>query len=741
MLVQIAEGEQESAKIGLFGWFRLSPTVRSVSSTALMPKIYNIINSASNTSPGALSFVGLTAPGMQTAEQRTPTQHCTSTDYDTPTDKIAADDIIVPRRIWIHPQLRDSALLTCRVLLGDAAAMPSTEMDLQRVVFPEFAHESPSRRIVDKFDILLPQRNRGMALRFAQIMNALDIEGDPEHMAFADLLRWSKIKSLTQVFVTFCDQLLNLTYQGSVLDSIVIPAVYKVMGEQLLSPQRSDDYNSNLKQTFTMIVLAIAALTQYRENKVAAQPYLKCFIALREMSLIGLSRLIQPLIGEYDEDEPIEIKNKQFVDTLVATGHIKELFMTLILAIVQDEQCCIIENYQILYSVLEGVREYLLGKKIKDTQLDLLMAWFKYIYFFFRSTSTIDVKHYQIKEKGFEDLDSDYNMIKKFTFDDSYPTSGYSKIQIESREFKTEESDDESLERPVLPKRLANRPQLEDKPPRSFTIKFRFNDESSDSDSESGWTSIGSETVINEEGHEVNAVTGLAKASGAPKREQDLENRDLLLKIPDPFDINKVKGIYPIELSYGIPMSLMDIMMRVVVISDHKNWFERKRVFPRNFPKFCCDLEEELMTWKLPWVLYEEVDGKMNFFSDLHEALFHLIIAFYNTTVMYFFRIVKETDPSLLQGHVESTIHHLEELHRVQSDQFQVALPYWCFFICGSDAIDVALQERYYRLHSVWHQWMGDQMILEVWRGRNVEDQVDSSWLDMIKGWELSGFH
>ncbi|EIF46360.1 zinc-finger transcription factor of the zn -cys binuclear cluster domain involved in the [Brettanomyces bruxellensis AWRI1499] len=113
----------------------------------------------------------------------------------------------------------------------------------------------------------------------------------------------------------------------------------------------------------------------------------------------------------------------------------------------------------------------------------------------------------------------------------------------------------------------------------------------------------------------------------------------------------------------------------------------------------------------------------------------------------------------------------MEKLRSISMDQTfsseYVVLPsFWTYFLCGSDAVNIDIQRRYDSLGSWWFnsgsKWIGRQMMLEIWRGRNygmsvdrqisenlvpsssqieASEETETSWLDLVKGWEMSGFH
>jgi hypothetical protein len=470
-----------------------------------------------------------------------------------------------------------------------------------------------------------------------------------------------------------------------------------------------------------------------------------------------------------------------------------------------------------------------------DKEMDELWLWFRYIKFFYKSCSKIDIENYQLDEEGFDDISSDYNMIQNFNFDEHFKRNEYNGIEIQPASVETENDlnpveyiqDDTSEDTDavsskdisgmmmMIPPRLSKRPEVKDRPPRSFVVRFHF----SDSDNTTKGSSVGEmksekprrtedNTLISKEkgkngnthgpklakdyrraskcchgitdgvvsnslskgcshidvedsgGYQKNELTGLLIGKNTDmtqvEREQLTEKGNI--RISDPLHIMSDRTFQApscIELSFGIPVKLLELMERTVKLADHKDWCLRKRVFPRNFPKMCCDLEDELVNWKLEWDLYStEGTNKtdMKFHSLFHKAVYHLTVTFFNTILVFFFRLIKELDPHLIQEHVSSVYSHLEQLKLLSlrsdfSRDMKISPPFWCFLVSGSDAISKRLQYKFDELARKWfvagNKWIGKQIMMEVWRIRNestTEDAASISWLDVIKDWEISGY-
>lgn len=890
-----------------------------------LPSISAIIGmnrrDSDKSSPGSpISRILPLVPALELHHQRIKLQEasdllCNSISYSSNPEKrnfgySLRDGEIIPKPIWIHPRLEIDAILTYQTLVGSADAVTSSWDAMKKVIFAEkFSTSSELRnRITDKMQLQQSEIDSSLKKCINEVIRALN-RGEQSTVpisSFTALLRSQRVQELIRLFVKSQPSVLILSYSGCVFDTIVIPLLYKIVGELMVfecsvglpgdymgkvSEHGIEfrDYCDVLKRTYCMVALSITSFSQY---KVLFNEYgiydgslnlFKCYIAFREMSLVNLSVLIKPLILPSNNSR-INVTNSNLVQRLIKVGLIKELVLTLILAIYQDSNVDIIVNYSLLYGVLESLKSHYQSSEKNDREMDEIWEWLRYLLIFFKSCSKIDFENYEINEEGFEDVRSDYNLIKRFEFNDYFEQNEFNRIEIKSNmdekskaDFLSdsndyeeslsndsdseEESDDEFFEDDTkleIPKRLAKRPNIVDKPPRSFTVRFHFSEDQCDrgdcssenednqnvdccsgtieeeigdqqlkvhgfktisekNSSHKNFTSqeedkenqtntrnsvgiqhakavalgklnsdvrngedthqevkkrnvkmqqgshqIGAQNVTpNKKGVEVNVLTGLATSQpdmSLNEREQ-LSHKKGKIQVPHPSSISweTTEGRpSSIELSFGIPVSLLRLIERAVKLADHKNWCLRKTIFPRNFPKFCCDLEEDLINWKLEWDLYTEnrtKGGELQFHSLFHKALYHLAVSFYNTTLMFFFRLIKEIDPTLLQNHVTSTITHLEQLRdlSLRSDflkDMKLFPPFWCFFISGSDAIAPELRHRFdevaRKMFVAGNKWIGKQIMMEIWRTENDGNSEicgGNSWLDVLKDWEVSGFN
>lgn len=715
--------------------------------------------------------------------------------------------------LWIHPRLEIDAILTYQALVGTANVVKQQWDVIKKVIFSELYGTAGDlkNRIVDKMNLSLSDTEKETKKFVYEVFRALndDIHDTMRIASFTSLLRSQRVQELVRLFVKTQPNLMHLSFNGGAFDTVVIPLLYKIVGELLVfecsvglpgdwvgtvtkNGIEFRNYCDILKRTYCMVALSLTAFSQYKVlfNEFGiydeSLKLFRCYIAFREMSLVNLGTLITPLLDtELLNSYTYKIKNFELLERIIKVGLLKELVLTLILAIYQDSSLDIICNYALLHHVLRGIQEYC--KKIGhiEEQIDEIWEWFRYLDAFYKSCSKIDLENYIIDEEGFEDVKSDYNLIQKFQFDDYFNNTEFNKIEIQavpstvdknsnnSSEDENDadaDADDEETIPLVLPPRLAKRPNIEDKPPRRFNVRFHFSETDCESDDELKDDSLDESNLVKEsstsqevsDAEKAKSIKDSVAASGTMplKDREQISNNLGKIKVFHPSSLtyrNSESRPSLIELSFGMPLSLLELMERTVRLTDHKNWCLRKKIFARNFPKFCCDLEEDLLSWKLEWDLYKERSSdaeNLQFHSLFHKALYHLAVAFYNTLLMFFYRLIKETDPVLLQNHVSTTVKHLEELRKLslRSDflkDLRISPPFWCFMISGSDATTPHLQHRFDEMGRKWfvagNKWIGKQVMMEVWRNReeaeNNELQETISWLDLVKDWEISGFN
>ncbi|ODV78966.1 uncharacterized protein CANTADRAFT_51867 [Suhomyces tanzawaensis NRRL Y-17324] len=192
-----------------------------------------------------------------------------------------------------------------------------------------------------------------------------------------------------------------------------------------------------------------------------------------------------------------------------------------------------------------------------------------------------------------------------------------------------------------------------------------------------------------------------------------------------------------LHMMYGLPGSLLDLFHEIVHLTNHKNIFQRKRVFPRNFPKICAEIEDKLIGWRVEH--YWDLDLENN---PMHRCLDLGILAFHEALIVYHKRLIKEqVSGPAYQAHVRKAIGYLQEMTRL-SDQNNIKLrpTFWILLVCGSEATekeDQKLIEALWKTpgFSQFNYWRGKQILYEIWKRRDLGEEF--GFMDMVREWDV----
>lgn len=92
-----------------------------------------------------------------------------------------------------------------------------------------------------------------------------------------------------------------------------------------------------------------------------------------------------------------------------------------------------------------------------------------------------------------------------------------------------------------------------------------------------------------------------------------------------------------IYLMYGIPKDLLHIFHESIHLANHKNIFTVKKVFPRNFPRICAEVEDKLLRWNLSQLSWN-LDPKNVF----HNFLINHVYSFHQAVIICHNKLVKK---------------------------------------------------------------------------------------------------
>ncbi|AOA64104.1 GQ67_03563T0 [Komagataella phaffii] len=657
-------------------------------------------------------------------------------------------------RIVIHEQLKPSALVTFKGIKGDINSNPRDEQEVLDCLFPNYYNSEANHSILE------------MSLSRNQELNNLDktyklfenlshshISSIREY-SFPWLLSTQMFQKLITNFQSEKHFMMLLTFRGNVMDSVILPVLYRAIGQMSILTAdiehefgriiSSEMFHKRMMRIMVLSALNISAFLLYRkslfEQNFYGSDYLEIAIVLRRFIILELSNLIKCLLVPSgvpfkDAKRKLQIKNGKLVNYLITNDLIKELIVVLVFFIKIDELFGIIDNFTTLFDILDQLVDYLNNYKPsfyenadmleKNINLKLIIMYYKFMQIFFFSTTNIDLFNYEVKDKNFEDmLDENYNKISAATLNDSFNPDAFFNIDFLQEEVSVSEKQNKSF----LSK--------------SFPARFNFAKGYSDSEEESNHNQTGSEnryyTKDNENSRVANSPT----------------IKESLIHIPYPYNESVYKYrdesiVSTLELTYGMPETLFQLFKKTVTLTNHHSFFKRRNLkHPRNFSKVASDLETELKSWTLPWILYESSDTiSISFLSTFHRILFHMSMSYYNSILIYFYIFVQDFKASDLSSLVQESLTHLEALVSLSVSSnvvkdFTVHVPFWPFFVCACGATLEADQARAVALMKNFktnERWIGKQLIHAVWE-KHRQKFTDTNWVTMTKSWDINVF-
>ncbi|KAL5596632.1 hypothetical protein BROUX41_006670 [Berkeleyomyces rouxiae] len=200
---------------------------------------------------------------------------------------------------------------------------------------------------------------------------------------------------------------------------------------------------------------------------------------------------------------------------------------------------------------------------------------------------------------------------------------------------------------------------------------------------------------------------------------------------------------------YGIPHELLSFISRTTFLANEMCLSER------NPPGFtvtfdlqdaCNKLDAEICGWKYFTAMSQnKVEDPLSSFAN-QNIMPHLILAFHNAVLIYFYRRIRRVHPLMLQHWVEMTLNELELYEQKQHDFSIVNCGVvWPMFIAGAEAMDEILQARFLKkLHEdaktsgMWNFELAASILAKLWKLRRESDEPFLTWMDFVRERRLS---
>lgn len=347
------------------------------------------------------------------------------------------------------------------------------------------------------------------------------------------------------------------------------------------------------------------------------------------------------------------------------------LLLALILQIELDNCFSVYENFDLIFAI----GDHILKNKLKLKLFDLdkfLVGIFRITYTLYESTQAINFFNYSISDADERDNYGDLN--------DDY-------IKEEDEDDEDDENDNdlnatENIQVKPSYKNLVISNDSEDKKV-SFTITFK------------------------------------------EKNKRDVALKEALETPKYPLRLEKFTSYTQnnLHLMVGLPKSLLDIFHEVIHLTNHKNVFQQRKVFPRNFPRICAEIEDKLINWTVEDVCELDLTRKM------HQLLLLNVRSFQSGMIVYYNRLIKGKRDHLNLAKALDSIEKLVLLGGIPS--------FWVLLVSGSEFREKSQQQK---VEELWDEcgfdyWRGKQILYEIWR-RSEEDE-EFGFMDIVREWDI----
>ncbi|KAJ9197476.1 transcriptional regulator family: Fungal Specific TF [Paecilomyces variotii] len=180
-------------------------------------------------------------------------------------------------------------------------------------------------------------------------------------------------------------------------------------------------------------------------------------------------------------------------------------------------------------------------------------------------------------------------------------------------------------------------------------------------------------------------------------KESDLGENDLLLAVPGRWD----STLYP--SMYGLPESFLVMLSETLRLANERITLQRTpddcKLTWKQYLFRAKILEKCVCSWEPTVPGYPEPNNTS--VSDALVALNRRLVdcmlhAMHQALIIYFYRMIHDIDPFILQDRVAEALEYLLEWEHLKEDARECAAPFaWTGFIVACEALDQATQEKF----------------------------------------------
>uniref|UniRef100_A0A060T279 ARAD1C26884p n=1 Tax=Blastobotrys adeninivorans TaxID=409370 RepID=A0A060T279_BLAAD len=189
---------------------------------------------------------------------------------------------------------------------------------------------------------------------------------------------------------------------------------------------------------------------------------------------------------------------------------------------------------------------------------------------------------------------------------------------------------------------------------------------------------------------------------------------------------------------YGVPDSLILLFCRMSKLTKQVLMYRYSgESLPRDLVKQCGDLESALVSWQSRYDLSKHSNLK----GELRLVAMYHIAAFHHAMIIYYYRLVRDINPAILQSHIATVFDNLEQIQVLNSETtICVPLMFPAFVAaCEITADRQDLRNRYNAwLDQLMVTGLGNydsvrQLVPEVWRRRDAGEPNSEWWKVMVE--------
>lgn len=195
---------------------------------------------------------------------------------------------------------------------------------------------------------------------------------------------------------------------------------------------------------------------------------------------------------------------------------------------------------------------------------------------------------------------------------------------------------------------------------------------------------------------------------------------------------------------YGIPDSLILLFNRTCKLTKLVLYYRYKgESIPKDLTKQCSDLEGALVTWQNRY----DVNKNDDFKGDLKEAVKHHTLSFHEALIIYYYRLVRDLNPTILQTHIAKVLDHLEQIQYLNRGlQTPICVPLiFPGFIAACEILTdrTDLRDRFITwMDNLTAEGLGTyyasrEVVKEVWRRRD-EGSDRANWWNVMVDWKIN---